>query len=227
MKILPNGIAVVDGDTHISKWVEEHGTLAIAEDMLKPFEKYVPRGSTVIDAGANIGDHTVTYSKWVGSDGWVMAFEPNPIAYECLLHNTERLDNVVPITAGLSDKTSTVSVASDANVGASYLVEDGTEINTSPLDFYEFKKVSFIKIDVEGYEARVLKGARVTIAKYRPVMLIEVNCSALHRAGSSVTELFNLLHEMDYMLVASDPRIDWSAPQYDILCRPIERTYQT
>lgn len=226
MKILPNGVAVIEGDSHISKWVEQHGTLAIAEDMLKPFKKYVPEGTTVVDAGANIGDHTVTYSRWVGREGMVAAFEPNDVAYECLVHNTSELSNVLQINTGLSDSFKMAGLIADTNAGASYMTEEGMNANTAQLDFYEFRNVSFIKIDVEGYEVKVLKGAKVTTAKYRPVMLIEVNYSALVRAGSCVRELFDLIHSMDYMIEMTDPRIDWLEPQYDILCRPMERVCQ-
>lgn len=226
MKILPSGVAVIGGDSHISKWVEQHGTLAIAEDMLKPFKKYVPEGTTVVDVGANIGDHTVTYSRWVGDSGWVMAFEPYVPTYNCLVYNTRNMANVLPINKGLSDDHSIVGVISNDNVGATYLTPQSLGAITSTLDYYEFSKVSFIKIDVEGYETKVLRGAKVTTAKYRPVMLIEVNYAALVRAGSCVRELFDLISSMDYMIEMTDPRIDWLEPQYDILCKPMERVCQ-
>ena len=220
MKILSNGVAVIDGDTHISAWVIEHGKLAIAEEMLTPFAQYVPVGGTVIDVGASIGDHTVTYAQWVGVDGMVAAFEPHAESYECLCHNTDNLKQVLPINSALSDSEESASIVCLSNAGASYLDPDGGDVPTLLLDNFEFKDVSFIKIDAEGYETKVLRGAVETINNSRPVMLIEVNRAALLRAGSSPEELREMVTWLDYNFVITDNRIPWSDPQFDILCLP-------
>jgi len=227
LKILPNNIAVLDKDTHISAWVQEHGTLAIAETMLTPFKQHIPEGGTVIDVGASIGDHTVTYAQWVGKDGMVAAFEVNPRAYVCLQHNTKDLPQVLPIKTGLSDVDGKVTLVELDNSGATYL-SDGkskTKVPVTTLDSYEFKSVDFIKIDVEGYEVKVLDGSRKTIEESRPVMLVEVNRHALERAGTSAERLFEVLAELGYSMEITDSRIPWSDSQYDIICLPIEKTH--
>lgn len=225
MKILPNNVAVLDKDTHISVWVQEHGTLAIAETMLTPFKQYIPQDGTVIDVGASIGDHTVTYAQWVGKDGMVAAFEPNPKAYACLQHNTKELPQVLPVKSGLSDVDGKVTLVELDNSGATYLSDSKskTKVPVTTLDSYEFKSVDFIKIDVEGYEVKVLEGARKTIEESRAVMLIEVNRGALERAGTSAERLFEVLTELGYSMEITDNRIPWSDPQYDIICLPIEK----
>lgn len=225
MKILSNGIAVIDKDTHISAWVQQHGTLEIAKDMLLPFKQYIPVGGTVIDVGASIGDHTITYADWVGPTGLVAAFEVNPRAYECLEHNTKHLPQVLPVKTGLSDVDGKVVLVELDNAGANYLTtgKSKTKVPVTALDSYEFKNVSFIKIDVEGYEVKVLEGARTTIADSRPVMLIEVNRATLERAGTSAERLFEVLTELGYSMEITDNRIPWSDPQYDIICLPIEK----
>lgn len=227
MKILPNGVAVIEGDTHISAWVQEQGTLAIAEIMLTPFRQYIPEGGTVIDVGASIGDHTVTYAEWVGKDGMVAAFEVNPRAYECLVRNTKDLPQVLPIKMGLSDTNSKALLVELDNSGASYLLYGGaeSEVSVAPLDSYEFANVDFIKIDIEGYEVKMLEGARETIEASRPVMLVEVNRGALERAGTSAERLFEVLAELGYSMDITDSRIQWSDPQYDIICLPIEKAH--
>lgn len=222
MRLTKEGVAVLDIDTHISKWVEEHGTLKIAEKFLRPFQQYIPVGGTVFDIGACIGDHTVTYAEWVGPNGSVVAFEPNPEAYKCLSHNTASLPQVLTVHDGLSDVDAIVSIKVLDNAGASYLLETEGDIYVGPLDYYEYDRVDFIKIDVEGYEVKVLKGASETINKCRPVMLIEVNSGALERSGSSATELLDLLVSMKYSIEITDPRIPWTAPQYDVVCLPIK-----
>jgi len=227
LKILPNGVAVLDKDTHISVWVQEHGTLAIAETMLTPFKQYIPQDGTVIDVGASIGDHTITYAQWVGVDGMVAAFEVNPRAYACLQHNTKDLPQVLPFKVGLSDNYGVATLIELDNSGACYvkteLSSKGFGVSVDTLDSYEFKDVNFIKIDVEGYEVKVLQGARKTIEESRPVMLVEVNRHALERAGTSAERLFEVLAELGYSMEITDNRIPWSDPQYDIICLPIEK----
>lgn len=225
MKILPNNIAVLEKDTHISVWVQELGTLAIAETMLTPFKQYIPEEGTVIDIGASIGDHTVTYAQWVGKDGMVAAFEPNPKAYACLQHNTKDLPQVLPVKSGLSDTDGKAVLIELDNSGATYLTcgKSKIKVPVTTLDSYEFKSVDFIKIDVEGYEVKVLEGSRKTIEESRPVMLIEVNRQALERAGASAERLFEVLAELGYSMEITDNRIPWSDPQYDVICLPIEK----
>ena len=220
-------MAVLDKDTHISAWVQEHGTLAIAETMLTPFKQYIPQDGTVIDVGASIGDHTVTYAQWVGKDGMVAAFEVNPSAYACLQHNTKDLPQVLPIKTGLSDVDGKVTLVELDNSGATYLSggKSKTKVPVTTLDSYEFKEVCFIKIEVEGYEVKVLEGARKTIEESRPVMLVEVNRHALERAGTSAERLFGVLAELGYSYEITDNRIKWSDPQYDLICLPIEKVH--
>lgn len=222
MKILPNGVCVIDGDTHISKWVEEHGKLSIAEDYLSPFRKYVPEGGTVIDAGANIGDHAITYSKWVGNEGRVFAFEPNPDAFECLVENVPL--NVIPLRYGLGSKRATASICKNENVGASFLHGDSGGIIINTLDSFNFSGVDFIKIDVEGYETQVILGALKTIEESRPAMLVEVNSGALLRAGSSSLQLSSLIGRLGYVMTITDRHLRWSSQQFDIICVPKERS---
>jgi len=225
LKILPNGIAVIEKDTHISAWVQEHGKLSIAEDMLLPFKKYIPLNGTVIDVGASIGDHTITYAEWVGTGGTVVAFEVNPRAYVCLQHNTKYLPQVLPIKTGLSNVEDKVTLVELNNSGAAYLSSDKskTKVPVTTLDSYEFEDVDFMKIDVEGYEVKVLEGAIKLIEDSRPVILIEVNRYTLERAGTSADALLSLLTELGYSMEITDSRIPWSDPQFDLICIPLER----
>lgn len=220
MKILSSGIAVIEGDTHISKWVEENGRLDIAEQMLIPFRKYIPVGGRVLDIGANIGDHTATYSKWVGEEGAVYAFEPNPAAYECLCHNFSSSKNVFPSNCALSSGSGRSSFVLSENVGASFLSGNTGTVVLRKLDEYRILSIDFIKIDVEGFETNVLRGAKVTIQNTRPVMLIEVNAGALERAGTSSSELLSLISSYGYSTEITDPKLNLSSLQFDVLCLP-------
>lgn len=221
-KILPFGVMVIDGDTHVSKWVEDSGKLRIAEKYLKSFQKYVPIGGTVVDAGAMIGDHTATYADWVGKEGSVIAFEPNPEAFECLRHNTQGMHQVSLNRCGLSNEPAWTSMSIDQNAGASHinLARHDESVRVVPLDDFGLRNLDFFKLDIEGFEMKALIGAKNTILRLRPVMLIEVNEGALIRADSSRSELVKLIQDYGYTWSITEAGINWSDPQYDVLCIP-------
>src|SRR5262249_37578392 len=83
-KMLTNDIWVLEGD-QISNWVEQEGRLDHDQNFLPGILEHIKPGDTVIDVGAFIGDHTVAYAAKAKK---VIAFEPNPLAFECLKYNT-------------------------------------------------------------------------------------------------------------------------------------------
>jgi FkbM family methyltransferase len=212
MKILPNGIAVIEGDTHISKWVEDHGCLDHDAYALPIILEHIKEGDWVVDAGAFIGDHTIAYIRAVGSSGKVIAFEPNPVAYECLVHNCP---DATAFNVGLGDKREELKLAIDNNAGASHIGGDGQAIKVITLDSMPFKRLDFIKMDVEGFELMALNGARKTIETHKPTMWIEINAGALGRQGATPEPIFEMLKEIGYEITLYP---EDGGPQYDILC---------
>jgi FkbM family methyltransferase len=220
MKILSNGIAVIPGDTHISKWVEQEGRLDHDQNMLPLILKHINFGDWVLDIGAFIGDHTVAYAEAVGDVGRVLAFEPNPQAYECLNHNMKGYANVVTYNFPLStyEGFEYENIISP-NAGAGFVVaSDKSGQKTRALDHLLLEKVNFIKIDAEGFEVEILEGAEKTINKFLPILLLEVNPGALERRGKSVKDLFYLLDRYGYKYRNIYEEQAMSGHQYDILC---------
>lgn len=215
MKILTNGIAVIDGDSHISKWVEESGRLDHDQNALPIILEHIKEGDVVIDAGAFIGDHTIAYTKAVGINGSVIAFEPNPIAFQCLVHNCP---SVYAFNYGLNSRAGSSFLQINENVGASSLGESGEAVKLMCLDELNLERLDFIKMDIEGYEVKALKGAVNLINKFRPKMWIEVNSLALGKQGSSAVDLLNAVVAMGYSFSAYPEQ---GGHQYDILCLPI------
>lgn len=215
MRILPNGIAIIDGDTHIGRWVEESGRLDHDQSTLPLLTPYL--SGTVIDVGAFIGDHTIHYLRHSPS---VLAFEPNPAAYACLWHNIKEFNNVRCFKLALGARPGRASIVTNANAGAAALVP-GADVPVVALDSLNLQDVSFIKIDAEGWECDVLDGARETIARCRPVMLIEVNDSALRGQGRTPGELLVKIEGMRYTLRNIYPGQPMAGPQYDALCTPL------
>ena len=96
MILTEEGIAVVEGDSHLSRDIIAHKRLdlPIIWELLDQLKPWIPEGGVVADIGACLGDHTVAYAQMVGPTGRVYAFEPNPAALECLRYNTRNYSNI-------------------------------------------------------------------------------------------------------------------------------------
>lgn len=213
MKIVHGNIAVIDGDTHISRWVEESGRLDHDQYALPIILDQINVGDTVVDAGAFIGDHTLAYLNKVGKSGYVYAFEPNKVAFECLQHNCPA---ALAFNVGLSDAEEMLSYESSPNAGAGRIKEFGkNKIQTICLDSLDIKNVAFIKIDVEGFEMNALRGSMKTIQKFKPTMWIEINQGALEANGTSASEVEEFIRSIGYRITPFPEK----GEQYDILCK--------
>ena len=146
---------------------------------IREYNKIKPRGYSAIDIGAHVG----IWTRRLANDfDEVIAFEPMPKHIECHKNNCVGLENVTLNEIALSNKNNTqVMTTKDNNSGMSTLMTPKWKlpativiIETRTLDSYNFPKMDFIKIDVEGWEEQVLKGGMDTILKYRPRMYIEI-----------------------------------------------------
>lgn len=219
MKILKNNIAVIEGDSHISKWVEKSGRLDHDQNMLPLVLRYINAGDVVIDAGAFIGDHTIAYAGKVGALGMVHAFEPNPESFEALTHNLHAWKNVALSDKALSKSATKFQLNNlDKNKGAAFLSE-GEGIDAISIDsvFYP-GRVNFIKLDCEGMELEILQGGLETLKVWHPKMLIEINRGALKRRGASTDDIFNFLAGLSYTYRNIYPGQGLEGEQLDLLC---------
>lgn len=158
-------------------------------------EQHVGPGMNVVDVGANIGWFTLIMSRLVTETGQVHAYEPEPSFY-C------RLKNHVALNVNhknISDNVYLDEIALSDVLEAGWCVKNGEPYYSSaiihkvkpivqpddvdimkvacvPLDvtWFSTRRLDFIKIDVDGYELKVLIGAAETITKYRPRMVIEI-----------------------------------------------------
>ncbi len=172
------------------------------------------RGETFVDVGANIGMITLLGAHLVGPGGAVHSFEPNPAALRRLRHliAINRVENVSVHDVGLSDRKESLRLSvfdSDSGVGTfarisggqARAVTDTYELSVlrgddGPLDGVSAPAV--VKIDVEGFECRVLRGMERTIRRLRPAIITETEPVLLERAGSSLRKMFGLLRGWGY-----------------------------
>jgi FkbM family methyltransferase len=164
--------------------------------------------AVVVDVGGNIGTTALHFAATV-PQGLVHVFEPSPAMLACLRRNIvlSGADNVVVHPFGLADAPARgqLQVATPGNPGSAFFVDrdDGTSgdrIEVRCLDdvLRDSSRVDFVKIDVEGLELRVLRGARATLLRHRPTVVFEVNDGALARAGTSGAEVCRFLQDLGY-----------------------------
>lgn len=225
IKVLPNNLWVIKEDTHVSKWVEEQKRLDHDMNSLPFILPLIKPGDIVVDGGAFIGDHTIAYARAVGPLGMVFAFEPNFIAFKCLMHNMENYSNVTMTEAALGEKTGMVNMQWDNNYGACHVGSAGINARLVPLDMYDIEP-DLIKLDVEGYELKALRGAEQTINKYRPRLVIEVNQEALARQGDSARDVLTWLREHNYQCNIMQENCTIDSPMYDVVALPAHQVVE-
>jgi FkbM family methyltransferase len=143
------------------------------------FKQYVKPNSIIIDVGANIGFFTMVYSKLMPSCH-IHSFEMMPKTHKALVKTvkTNKLKNVTCHNIGLFDKDTIVNVGyKPYMLGHSFIHDDqnrdGTKAMCTILDKYNFKNVSFIKIDIQGAEYEALLGAKQTLIDNDCIVLAE------------------------------------------------------
>lgn len=167
-------------DRYIGKSLEVYGEFSYFEQ--KIFSQLIKPGQLVLDVGANIGVHTLCFSKLVGEGGAVYAFEPQRIVFQQLcanialnsIMNTACLQNAVGEAPG-SLMVPVFDFREVDNYGGLGLGEwsKGEKVSVITIDSLKLKRCHFIKADVEGMEVHVLKGARETIEHFKPLMYVE------------------------------------------------------
>ena len=214
-------------------------------DLLKP-------GALVIDAGANFGHYALTAANVVGREGLVIAFEPHPETFSLLDENRKLLpwNNLRAVQAGLGSEDATLAIHTDtANPGGhsfyAWNLRDtdcsSNWVKVYALDSYlaehiHGRAVNVIKIDVQGFEMEVLRGATRTIERDRPAIFCEITPDALQRAGSGLDEILGFFRSRGYRgeIVSNDSGktkpLDYSelseffsrsgAEYHDVLFRP-------
>ena len=173
----------------------------------KLLESQIQKGQTVLDIGANIGYFSLHLSACVGQTGKVYSFEPDPGNLMILMENlsSNNCDNVQVIQKALSSELGKVSLYRDEfNYGAHSLSSDNlaagpkseVEIEAMTLDSFLRKEgahVDWIKMDIEGAEGLVLKGAQETLRKDHPSILMEFWPAGLERMGTDPLALLENL----------------------------------
>jgi len=167
-------------DQYVGKALDLYGEYSEGEVAI--FREIVRPGDVVLDIGANLGAHTLFFSKAVGSHGAVLAFEPQRLIFLTLCANIalNNITNTVCYWNALSDKPGVVTVPvldprRAYNFGGVGMDghQRGDQIRVMCVDDFNLPRCRLMKIDVEGMEQRVLQGAVKTIQQHHPILYVE------------------------------------------------------
>lgn len=179
-------------------------------------------GQTAVDVGANLGYFTAVLAQCVGPAGRVWSFEPVPETYELLTLCASLNDyaQVTPIRAALGAAEGEIEITYDrrhsgiATMHPDHVAGDTQRVEIRSLDTLVsngevHRRPDLIKVDVEGHELDVLRGARNTIAEASPAIVFELNERTARVAGWTLAELAELLLSLgdySFFLVDDDGR---------------------
>ena len=183
---------VPDGDELITRKINEkkkkdsdptHTDLYYERRVRKAALDAVTNFGTFVDAGGNVG---IWIRPLAEKFDKVEAFEPAEKNRECFIENTKSLDNISLYSHGLGERKTQGNlllgvkncgdckiVYTDQIKGNKFTPEDVVDVRA--LDSHNFHEVGLIKIDTQGHELRILKGAKRTIEKWKPVVVFEID----------------------------------------------------
>lgn len=183
-------------------------------------KRHLKRGMTFVDAGANVGYYTLMGASLVDVTGRVFAFEPSPYAFRLLFDTLAEnsITQVLAVHSALGDRSGEMQLFMPKKPGnhtPSMIPNNGGTPITVPvlkLDDYlrerEIECVDLLKIDVEGLEPNVIKGAQQYLKSRRiRAILCEFNEPWLNANGSSSSDLYELLSSFGFKSVWSWPRV--------------------
>lgn len=188
---------------------------------LREYGRLVKAGDTVLDIGANIGAHTLPLARLVGPHGTVAAFEPTDYAFSKLQRNLalnplleERIIAVQALLVSKTEDQKPEAIPSSWSLEASlpgdniHPVHKGsfnTLLGATAIQLDQWmndsnlKKLDFIKIDVDGFEVDVLEGAKQTLKRFRPIIMMEFAPYVFEEHGRSFGELIAFLQMSGYL----------------------------
>jgi len=187
-----NGFWVPSNDTHIEDW--KAGKPFTQNKCLLKFVKYCTEQNkkfkTVLDIGAWCGTWAKALEPFSQN---IVAFEPDPVHFDCLQKNCTI--NCSPRNEAVGSEEKFISLTADDFTQAKR-VDSAGKIKMVTVDSLDIPDVDLIKIDVEGYEMEVIKGATKTLARTN-FLMIELNNNT-KKYGSSNIEIEKKLQNMGF-----------------------------
>jgi len=239
-----NGVTFItkSNDFYISKSLEIYGEWSHGEiDLLA---QILTKSDTVVEAGANIGAHTVFLAKDIVPDGKVFAFEPRRIIFQTLCGNlaVNGIENVHAFLCGLGEKAENQTEAKmdfslKLNAGGYSLGSipgNDENIKVEKLDdiINASDRIALIKADVEGYELKLLMGAANLIERDRPFLYLEND--TVESSPELISYIWGLKYDIWFHIVPlfnpsnranTEQNIFSNIVSINIICAPHEKKF--
>jgi FkbM family methyltransferase len=206
LRLVPSGavVRIMQGSLRGCRWIAGssfHGCWLGSYEYDKRilFETMVSEGFTVFDVGAHVGFYTLLASTAVGAEGQVVAFEPVPRNLSYLRRHLQlnHIENVTVVEAAVSDTPGIAQFdqGQDSHVG--HISSQGAlQVRAVTLDALiatgEVPRPDCIKVDVEGAELAVLRGAEGTLWRTHPILFVATHGRANH------AECIGYLESLEY-----------------------------
>jgi len=231
----------IEYDLDLSDFVDHKIYFGILDPSEKILFSLVNEESVVIDIGSNNGHFALKMAAKAIS-GMVIGFEPDPRNYDRCLRNLalNSFSNLRIRKAALGDfrGEGILERSNPKNQGMNRMIQnqgkelvaESVNVGISRLDdlaeITDLEYIDLIKLDVEGYELKVLKGACNTLTKFRPRLFVEVDDTLLRAQGTSSTELLSFILDLDYSIHDAETDAELNHPpdfkphHFDALCLP-------
>jgi FkbM family methyltransferase len=219
-------IEIFGQEDRLSNIIREDTIYSIND--LKILKKVLNTGDYFVDAGANIGWHTLFASQLVGNTGKVFSFEPVKKIFNLLVSNINlnELKNTVAINSALTDFNGHAKIiCSSSNFGDNMLCytddteqqlhtwyrnqadefEDTETIHSVLLDDYikinniDASKIKLIKMDIQGSESYALDGMKNLVKNYHPTIILEFSPRHMKMCGASPFDILAFIDKHDYI----------------------------
>jgi FkbM family methyltransferase len=189
-----------DWEPHITNFVKLYNSLY--------------RIQNIIDVGANFGYHSLLFSREV--KGNVYSFEPQSQNFNLLTNNIKRnnIDNIVAYNFACGDLNCDIQMPIIEFNGYQVNMGDFTPNHISThrysltksiiLDEMNFPQIDIIKIDVQGWEKKVILGCSDILKKYKPVLIVEFEETQLQKTNTTSKELFDFIRNNNYYIFFLD-----------------------
>lgn len=197
----------------------------------------IKNGMYVFDIGTNMGETLLNFAR-LNPSGKIYGFEPVPFLFENAKKNIDLnvFRNIYLNNLAISDQKGSLffELPQNRNFGSINMSFESTpgsrEVKAITIDEFielnQIDQVDFIKVDVEGFEYKVLRGAVKSIQKFKPLLFIELIDEYLKRNGNSASQLVQFVSNLGYNVFDADDMSlikvsgEFSKPHIDIFCQP-------
>ncbi len=218
-------------DEWIGRSLDLYGEWSETEVAL--FRQIIQPDDIVVEAGANVGTHTIAFAQMVSPFGKVLAYEPNPFSFELLKENVGYISVVSAFRLALGQERCVAAISTPWNNpgGAEVVLGEHGGISVTTLDeTYELDRLALLKADVEGMELPLLKGAAVTIRRCRPLLYVEDDREERSKELRAwiISQGYRVYKHRPFLYNAANWRgnkvnVFGLVASFNLLCVPVER----